>query len=201
MNRLGMIRSYAEKIMDNSFDHGFPHVLRVKSYAYMIVEGEGLEIDDELLLAGIYLHDIGRRVGEPHAYYSAILAKPILSLLGYSREFVEKVINMILSHSYSYSRKYGVKPLTVEARVLSDADKLDALGVIGFTRVVYYSARKGRSIEDTIKHIYSKLYNLEKLLYYDTSQRIAGQLMESLKKTTNELISELDRLGFRINID
>ncbi len=201
MERIERIRSYAERIMDNSFDHGFPHVLRVKSYAYMIVEGEGLSVDDELLLVGIYLHDIGRRVGEPHAYYSAILAKLVLSLLGYSQCFIEKAINMILSHSYSYSRKHGIKPLTVEARVLSDADKLDALGVIGFTRVIYYSARKGRSIEETIKHIYDKLYSLDKLLYYNTSRKIAGQLMGSLKKTTDELIKELESLGFKINID
>ncbi len=185
--------------MDTSFDHGLPHVDRVKSYAHLIVRGEGISVNEELLLAGIYLHDTGRILGEPHAQYSALIARSLLLELGYPDDFIEKVVNMILYHSYSYAWSHGVKPLTVEAKVLSDADKLDALGVTGFARVIAYSARMNRGIEETINHIYTKLYNLKPLLHYETSRRLADELTEALRYTTNRLIDELSLLGFNIN--
>jgi len=98
------IRILAEKIMGDDFAHGYPHVMRVRRYAWLIVEKEGLDVDELVLELAILLHDTGRKIGEPHAYYSALMAKALLQDR-ISDDRVEKIVNAILYHSYSYARK------------------------------------------------------------------------------------------------
>lgn len=188
-----------ERILGSDFGHGYPHVLRVWRWAYKIVESEGLGIDKELLDTAVLLHDIGRAVGEPHAYYSAVLAKGILSDKGYSSDFIDKVVNAILYHSFSYSGKHGIKPLTEEAKILSDADKLDALGVIGFLRVFYFSWQHNRDLKHTIQHFYNKILKLSDLMHYEYSRKKAIELQDKTRNILNELIREYEELG--INLD
>ncbi len=180
MDIVSKTRFFIEKIMDNSFDHGLPHVYRVLDHAYDIVEHEGLEIDRELLETAILLHDTGRLLGEPHAYYSALIARSFLLENNISSEFIEKVVNAILYHSYSYARKHNIKPLSEEAKILSDADKLDALGIVGFLRVFLYD--KNRSLEDIINHFYEKILKLPDLMHYRYSRNKAEFLRNRIIK-------------------
>ncbi len=192
---LDELRNMVRNIMGMEFSHGYPHIVRVEKYAEIIVDMEGLNVDWDLLRISILLHDIGRIMGEPHAYYSALIARGILEEKGFSKDFIDKVMNAILTHSYSYTRKHGVKPETVEAKVLSDADKIDALGVIGFSRVIAYSTLNNRSLRDTIKHIDDKLLNLDKLLYFESSRRIAAEKKTVLKNIRDLLEDELKILN------
>lgn len=184
-----------KKVLGNDFGHGYPHVLRVWKWAYKIVEGEGLNIDEELLDTAVLLHDIGRAIGEPHAYYSAVLAKGILTDKGYSSGFIDKVVNAILYHSFSYSRKHGIKPLTEEAKILSDADKLDALGIIGFLRVFHFSWQHDRDLKYTIQHFYDKIFKLGDLMHYRYSKEKATELINVTRNILNELIKVYEELG------
>ncbi len=189
------IRTRVKDLMGNDFSHGYPHVLRVLKYANIIIRGERLVVDKILLEISILLHDVGRIIGEPHAYYSAIIARGLLEEYGFQREFIDKVVNAILSHSYSYRHRYGVEPETVEAKILSDADKLDALGVIGFARVAAFSVYHNRGLKEMIKHIDEKLLNLDKLLYFETSRRIASRKKKILYNIRILLEEELKDLG------
>ncbi|MET1159655.1 MAG: HD domain-containing protein [Thermoprotei archaeon] len=185
------IEAFVQKVLGNDFDHGYPHVVRVRNIAEKIVETLNINVDRKLLNYAILLHDIGRVIGEPHAYYSALIAKSLLLERGFDDDFVNRVANAILYHSYSYSRKYRIKPLTEEAKILSDADKLDALGVVGFLRVFIYNTKKGSKLDDVIKHFHEKILRLPNLMHYEYTRKWAIKLREKTVYLLKELGVEL----------
>lgn len=115
---------------ENDSAHGFEHVLRVWRLAERIGLLEGADM--EILQAAVLLHDVGRseeaRTGRSHAEISAEWARHLLA--GHPPEKVEAVARAILQHRF----RGEAAPDTVEARVLHDADKLDAIGAIGIAR-------------------------------------------------------------------
>ncbi len=182
----------AKNILGNDFSHGFPHVLRVYRIAYSIVDNEKLDIDNFILDTSIYLHDIGRVVGEPHAYYSKLLAQAFLEEEGVDEISKRLIINAIEYHSFSYSKKNMVKPLSIEAKVLSDADKLDALGIVGFIRVFHYGWIHRRTLEYNIDHFYKKIFKLKDLMHFEYSRRKAIELEKKTRRALEELLEELN---------
>jgi len=115
---------------DHDTAHGFDHVLRVWRLASGIAREEGADL--EIVQAAALLHDIGRaeelRSGVCHARYSAEKAREILR--AHPAERVEAVAQAIAQHRF----RGADGPSTLEARVLYDADKLDAIGAIGVAR-------------------------------------------------------------------
>ena len=132
------------------------------------------------------LHDIARD-SENHALEGAKIAREILKKEGLDHEFIEKVCHCIEAHSFSS----GIEPKTLEAKVLSDADKLDAIGAIGVARAFMYSGEKGRSIEETLKHFEEKLLKLKDLLYTKTAKELAEERHEFLLRFYKQIIKEL----------
>lgn len=115
---------------DGDSAHGFDHVLRVWRLALHLAEEEGA--DRAVVSAAALLHDVGRaeerRTGVCHAQQGARMAREILR--GQPPAFVEAVAEAIAQHRF----RGGQQPTTLEARVLYDADKLDAIGAIGVAR-------------------------------------------------------------------
>jgi len=123
--------------------HDWEHTLRVCRLCERIGPVEGADMD--VLLAAAYLHDIGRSFqdrshGEVcHAEKGARLAACIVGGLALTSQQKENVLHCIRSHRYRGSHKPG----TVEARVLFDADKLDAIGAIGVARAFLFAGEVG----------------------------------------------------------
>ncbi len=133
------------------------------------------------------LHDIAR--GEQdHARVGAEIAREILQSQGYSSEFVANVAHCIEAHSFSA----GVAPQTLEAKVLSDADKLDAIGAIGVARAFMFSGETGRTIPETLAHFDEKLLTLRDRLYTGTARSLAEKRHLVLQAFYRELKIELD---------
>ena len=166
----------------SSHDEG--HVERVVKLARFIAEREGANLD--VVLTAAKLHDIARDC-DNHAVESAKRAREILKKRGESKEFIEAVAHAIESHSFSS----GIEPKTLEAKVLSDADKLDAMGAIGVARAFIYSGERGRGIEATLKHFEEKLLKLKDLLHTETARRIAEKRHEFLKLFYEQIKREL----------
>ena len=122
-----MARGY---YLENDSAHGFDHVLRVWRLAERIGLVEGADM--AILKAAALLHDVGRaeqqRRGICHAKAGAEKARDILR--GYPSEMVEAVVEAIRQHRFRGEKP----PSTTEAKVLYDADKLDAIGAIGVAR-------------------------------------------------------------------
>ncbi|MDI9610327.1 MAG: HD domain-containing protein [Archaeoglobales archaeon] len=158
---------------------------RVVKLAKLIAEREGANL--EIVLKSAELHDCARDK-DNHAIESAKLAREILKSQGCSEDFVEAVAHAIEAHSFSA----GIMPRTLEAKVLSDADKLDALGAIGVARAFMVAGEKGRSIEETLKHFEEKLLKLKDLLYTETARKLAERRHEFLKRFYEEIRKDLE---------
>ncbi len=187
------IKELVQQLMGNEFSHGYPHIVRVLNWSYRIVEHEKLRnsIDRFILEASVYLHDLGRLIGEPHAYYSSIMAYGILRQYNVPESAIVLIRNAIEYHSYSYSKRNHVEPMSIEAKILSDADKLDALGIVGFIRVFLYSGLHSRGLKETINHFYEKILHLKEYMHFKYTRTIAEKLTLKIEKLLRELSEEL----------
>ncbi|MGA2112052.1 MAG: HD domain-containing protein [Anaerolineales bacterium] len=120
--------------------HGFDHVLRVLVLAEQIGRKEGADL--EILQAAVLLHDACRDAAEGvaeegHQETSAKFAKEVLTRDQWPDEKIEQVLHCIRTHRF---RTSAAPPQTREAKVLFDADKLDAIGAVGAARAVAFAA-------------------------------------------------------------
>jgi len=152
--------------------HNIDHVMRVYNLALKIAQGEG-EVDWEVLQIATLLHDIGgaKEIADPtgktdHAVESAKMAVPILVELGFSAAKIKHIQECIVSHRY----KTEAKPQTLEAKILFDADKLDALGAIGIARVFAWISKNKASL-------YKKV-NLEDYIQTNLGGSISGRIQD-----------------------
>lgn len=137
------VMEVAEKYYaDNDAAHDFDHALRVTRLAFRIGENEGADLE-VLALAGI-LHDTARReqelTGVCHAKRGAEIADAILSEMNYEPGKKHHIIDMIRTHRF----RDELKPETREAKILYDADKLDAIGAIGIGRAYAMGGFRGQ---------------------------------------------------------
>ncbi len=122
--------------------HDFDHVLRVVALAARLARAEGA--DPEVVRVAALLHDVAReherRTGEDHAAAGAARARHLLA--GHPAPFVDAVCHAVAAHRFRVEHP----PRTAEARVLYDADKLDAMGAVGMARAFAYGGRSGRRL-------------------------------------------------------
>lgn len=180
--------SYAKKFFKDAGVHGWEHVERVLDISLKIGIQEGADL--EVLALSAILHDIARKFEEEgliedHAIESAKMAKKFLEELKYPK--AEAVYEAIISHSFST----GVSPKSLEGKILSDADKIDAMGAIGVARVFMYSGEHGRTIEDSIKHFYEKILRLKDMIYTNTGKKIAEERHKFVEIFVKRLEEEL----------
>lgn len=99
----------------------------------------------DVLLAAAYLHDIARSDQDTssgavcHAEKGARLAASIVEKLPLTRQQKENILHCIRSHRFRGNHE----PRTPEARVLFDADKLDAIGAVGVARAYLFAGEVG----------------------------------------------------------
>lgn len=127
--------------------HDVAHLLRVWRNAARIVQGEGG--DSEILVAATLLHDcvlIDKASPERRLASRLAAAKAcgVLTDLGWQADRIGQVCHAIEAHSFSA----GIEPLTLEARILQDADRLDAIGFIGIARCFYVAGMSRAAICD-----------------------------------------------------
>jgi len=176
---------------DDDEAHGFGHVLRVLRLAEHIASLEGADL--EVVRAAALLHDIARRdedeTGVCHAEEGARRAREILR--GQPEEKVEAVAHAIAAHRF----RGRVKPQTLEAKVLSDADKLDALGAVGVVRAVVYALQRGEPLFEPGRgpsdEFAIKLSALADAMYTETGRELARERLAFMKEFFRELEKEL----------
>jgi uncharacterized protein len=164
--------------------HGWEHVLRVRRLASVMGAREGGNL--AMIDVAALFHDT-MRLDEDHAQRSAEFAATTLSTWGFSKAFIEEVSEAITCHSYSGKRVAG----SIEAKVLADADRLDAMGALGIYRTIQYNLENGYPAERVAEHIRGKLLKLEQLLYTETAKGMARGRSETLSIYLEALEEEL----------
>jgi uncharacterized protein len=155
--------------------HDGEHIKRVVANARILAAAEGADL--AVVLPAAWLHDcisvpkdsLQRPLASTMA---ATAASGFLAASGYSPFLIPAIAHAIIAHSFSS----GITPLTNEARVVQDADRLDALGAVGLARCLMLGGQLGRPLYDpaepfpvqrtpddavsTIDHFYTKLLRL-----------------------------------------
>lgn len=135
-----LLEDYMLSCMGDSA-HDKEHIYRVLYSALDIARAER-DVDYDVLICACLLHDVGRReqFENPslcHAQVGSEKAYRFLLEQGFEEDFAARVRHCILAHRYRNNHV----PETIEAKILFDADKLDATGVIGIARTLIYKGQ------------------------------------------------------------
>lgn len=180
---------------------------RVVANTLNILNGEP-GADRFITLAAAWLHDIvqlPKGSGEPgeSARRSAGEATVFLASLGIDEATVDKIAGAIASHSFSG----GLRPDSIEAAIVQDADRLDAIGAIGIARLWATAAVLGSQLhhpddpaalsrdladrEYGLDHIPAKLLKLPDLMNTETGKRIAIDRATYVAEFRDRFLAEL----------
>lgn len=126
--------------------HGLGHITRVYHLAEHLAQAEGADL--EIVRAAALLHDAihadARYLGRAeHHQASAAFARDVLTAHNWPEAGIQAVEHCIRAHRYRDRRE---EPQTLEARILFDADKLDAIGAIGIARAIAHATQSGAPI-------------------------------------------------------
>jgi uncharacterized protein len=166
-NLIEKIREIAKRRAKPYGSHGWDHVERVYYLCCFIGEKEGGDI--ETLKIAALLHDIARGQRGDHAKNSAREAERILHAVGLQPAKISRIVDAIKTHRFGMKSK----PRTLEAKILADADKLDAMGAVGTYRAAAFGTEVQRPIQSTIDHFNEKLLKLKDMMYTKTARRLA----------------------------
>ena len=141
----GRCEAHVRQSMAGDPAHDLSHVRRVVLWARRLAEAEGADLG--VVVPAAWLHDVVTvpKDSPDRARASRIAADTASAWLheeGYPAETVPAVAHAIAAHSFTA----GVEPRTVEAEVVQDADRLDALGAIGLARMYAMSAVFGSQV-------------------------------------------------------
>jgi uncharacterized protein len=203
--------SLAEQLLPYSMPsddggHDLSHIIRVFNNAMRIHAVEGG--DGEVLVAAVLLHDcVAVEKNSPlraeASRLAAEKAEGILREIGWADETIKSCCHAILTHSFSAN----LEPETLEAKILQDADRLDAIGVIGAARCFYTAGRMGgkiyhptdplgdsRPLDDktyALDHFPLKLFRLADGFKTATGRQMAQLRHERLVSIRDMLLEEI----------
>ena len=183
-----------EKFAQEGSGHDWAHIERVWHMARRLAVQEP-GADPQVTELAALLHDIADwkfHGGDYEAGPAA--ARAWLQSQGAGEELIQRVVNIIREVSF---KGLGVETpaSSVEAALVQDADRLDAIGAIGIARAFAYGGHKGRPLHDpavapvahdtfasyqkstapTLNHFYEKLLHLKDRLHTDAARQVAAE--------------------------
>ncbi len=187
--------------------HDLGHLARVWANARAIALDEP-QVDWPVLEAAVWFHDLVNlpKDSPDRARASTLSAAAAVDFLradGFDPAKLEAVAHAIAAHSFSA----GIPPETPEARILQDADRLEALGAIGLARMFLISGRMGGGIVDmddpmalrrplddkrfALDHIEVKLLRLPETMQTRAGRMMAEERAEWMMSFRTRLLSEI----------
>lgn len=168
-------RNYIEQeFSGEGTGHDYFHIERVVKVAGRIAQEENADVF--LVELAAWLHDLGDPKLNGGIDKSEELISGFLKGLNVPQEIISKTIEIVSQVSFSK----GNIPMSLEARIVQDADRLDALGAIGIARCFAYGGSKLREIynpenpeETSVQHFYDKLLKLKDLMNTASARKIA----------------------------
>jgi uncharacterized protein len=191
--------------LDDDPAHDLAHALRVADFTMRL--GEGM-LEARHAVAAALFHDIvnvPKNHPERHlaSEKSATLAAELLAKHGYIEDEISMICAAIIDHSYSR----GATPRSLLGRALQDADRLEALGVLGLFRTISTGSRMGaryfdaddpwageRALDDraySIDHFTTKLLRLAPTLCTEEGRIEAKRRAARMERMLEELGDEL----------
>jgi uncharacterized protein len=171
--------------------HDFPHVERVLKYAEFI--GKRKKVDMEVLRFAALFHDYAHeKPKEPkrdHGKDAVEITRKILPRY-VPKDKIRKVQHAIAAHS----RRSEERPETLEAKIIWDADKLDACGPTGAVRYLIRGEHRGWTIEHSSGKALEKLEGYSKqpdFFYTDIAKKIAKKKFKKSIRMCKEILDDI----------
>ncbi|MGY5702622.1 HD domain-containing protein [Vibrio antiquarius] len=186
--------------------HDISHVQRVVNTAKKLAMEEGADLS--IVLPAAYLHDCFTYPKDhPNRKQSSIIAAKkavaFLESIDYPRQYHDAIAHAIEAHSFSAN----IRPNTLEAKVVQDADRLDALGAIGITRCIQVSTEfdaqlydnkdifaQQRELDDkqfTLDHFQTKLFKIAETMNTESARREAQKRKAFIQAYIEQLHDEV----------
>ena len=181
--------------------HDLFHLDRVARNARLLAAAEGADAD--VAEAAAYLHDLDRAgAKDPLA-----AARAHLAAVGAPEAFAARVLEAVERHKDKSFAPGGKRAMSLEAQVLGDADKLEAIGAIGIARAFSFGGLKGRALWDgeptttpevyvsgahgtTVQHFYDKLLRLQDDFNTSTGRALGKERTEFLRTYLDQFFAE-----------
>jgi uncharacterized protein len=186
--------------------HDILHVKRVVNLAKKIALAENADLN--VVVPAAYLHDCvyisktdSRR--KEASRISADKAVQLLQEWNYPEKYLNEIHHAVLAHSFSA----GFSAETIEARVVQDADRLDAIGAIGIARCFAFSGLSNRALhnaedpfcddrnpndkENTLDHFFIKLLGLSSKLHTSFARTEGEKRLHTMNLFLDSLKTEI----------
>lgn len=198
------IEGFLEKTLGNDISgHDLAHAHRVLAFVRVIQTKEGGDLS--YVEGCALLHDcLDSKLGldtekqEGHVY-DCLLEN------GYEASVAKAMIRTMKRMSFHL---HDESDLTLEDKIVRDADRLDALGKVGAERALAYGKAKGRPLfselnlkeiqqglpptgESTVAHFFDKLLVLDRYLYTDTAKAMAVPLKKELIDSLRDIFASV----------
>jgi uncharacterized protein len=186
--------------------HDLDHVRRVVHTARRLAATEGANLS--IVIPAAWLHDlVAIPKNDPRRSQASRMAAEtaacFLSTAGYPGELVGAITHAIEAHSFSA----GIIPRTIEAAVVQDADRLEALGAIGIARCFSTAGTMGRryyepsdpfaehrppdDADNTLDHFGVKLFKVAATLRTAAGREEGGRRAAFMRTYLDELKREI----------
>ncbi|MDT0014253.1 HD domain-containing protein [Listeria cossartiae] len=190
----------AEKWMQSHFEkettgHDWAHIQRVWHLSKQIQAKEGGDLFIIELAALFHDYNDSKLTNNP------LQATQTMINWMETKDIPKTSINKIIRIIQSVSFKNGANPLqalTIEEKIVQDADRLDAIGAIGIARTFTYGGAHNREIanhnhpeETTLQHFYDKLLLIQEQLKTKTAQELAIEKQQIMQDFIHALEKEL----------
>ena len=194
------------EMQDADPGHDLAHVRRVVNAAILIGETEGASA--EVVLPAAWLHDcvVVPKNSPQRSQASRMAAEraaDFLGQVGYEGALIPAIEHAIVAHSFSAR----VTPETLEAKVVQDADRLEAIGALGLARCLMTGGAMGTQLVDaeepfpvirmaddavsSVDHLFVKLLRLPQIMQTAMGKAMAGKRVAFLELFLRELADEL----------
>lgn len=179
--------------------HDWWHIERVRRMAVQIADAE--HANRFFVELAALLHDLIDDKLPENMKLDIHDVEQILERMGISDEDVLEIINII--QIISFRKQTPSSQLSLEAKVVQDADRLDAIGAIGIARTFAYAGAKGNLIyqpndqkgTDAIGHFYDKLLKLKDLMNTATGKCLAEERHQYLHTYLEQFYREWNGLN------
>ena len=204
-------KKYVKELFEKEYSgHDYFHTLRVYQLTKEIAIKEDANAEITELVA--LLHDVDDIKLSPKTHKNKDNARKFLIENNIEKEVIDLICDNI--SEISYKGVDTVPGKTIEARIVQDADRLDALGALGIARAFAYGGHHQRVMYDpdikpclnmteeeyrkhvstTINHFYEKLFNLKKLMNTKTAKEMAIDRENYMKEYLTRFIDEWNGL-------
>lgn len=183
-----------ETFLREGTGHDYYHIERVVINSRKILQTE--KADGFLVELAAWLHDLGDHKLHNGVDKSEELINAFLNSLVVEQPIIDRVIEIVSQVSFSK----GNRPSSIEAEIVQDADRLDAIGAIGIARCFAYGGSKHRILyspdekekeSSSIQHFYDKLLKIKGLINTESAKLIAARRHSFMEEYLAEFYREV----------